>query len=83
MATQTQIAVRRAILHTRLWEVVNEMVTMTGVEAAPPFPNTRDKDYRANNETERAIITLERIRDVMRAAEGEPDNGGNEIPDGQ
>jgi hypothetical protein len=80
MATHAAIVERRAKVNARLWSGIHRLAELTGVDVAPPFPNTRDKEHKANNQNEQLAITVERI---VAALEGEPGDGGIEVPHGE
>lgn len=69
MATHEAIVRRRALIAERTRKATLELAERFGIELAPPFPNTRDADHRANNEAERSAINLERLAEATRGIE--------------
>ena len=61
MATRAAMVSRDAEIQKRLEAAVHALAERFDVEPAPPFPPVRDQTYRAIDEREQLVMTLERI----------------------
>jgi hypothetical protein len=70
MATRAAKVGRQADIDKRTDAAISTLADRYGVEVAPAFPPVRDPEFRALDERERLLITLERI---VEATEGTRD----------
>lgn len=61
MATRAAKAARQADIDTRADAAIGALSQRFGVTEAPAFAPVRDPEYRALDERERLVMTLERI----------------------
>jgi hypothetical protein len=72
VATRAAMAAREAEVQKRLEAAVTTLALRFNVEPAPPFAPVRDAQYRAIDEREQLVLTLEALVD---ASEQPPERG--------